>query len=66
MIHLQYGKTFSIVANNNSGTNKYIQSARLNGKELTKPLFTHEDLVKGGTLVLEMGQRPNKLWGNQE
>jgi predicted alpha-1,2-mannosidase len=65
-IHLQNGKTFSIVAKNNSGTNKYIQSATLNGKELTKPLFTHEELVKGGTLVLEMGQRPNKLWGNQE
>jgi predicted alpha-1,2-mannosidase len=64
-IHLQNGKTFSIVAKNNSGTNKYIQSATLNGKELTKPLFTHEDLVKGGTLVLEMGKRPNKLWGNQ-
>jgi predicted alpha-1,2-mannosidase len=65
-IHLRNGKTFNIIANNNSGVNKYILSAKLNGKELTKPLFTHEDLVKGGTLILEMGKRPNKMWGNQE
>ncbi len=65
-IHLQNGKTFNIEANNNSRINKYIQSVRLNGKELTRPLFTHQDLIEGGTLVLEMGDKPNKLWGNKE
>ena len=65
-IHLQNGKTFNIEANNNSRINKYIQSVRLNGKELTRPLFTHQNLIEGGTLVLEMGDKPNKLWGNKE
>jgi predicted alpha-1,2-mannosidase len=65
-IHLQNGKTFNISANNNNGINKYIQSAKLNGKELSKPFFTHRDLIEGGTLILEMGDRPNKFWGNQE
>jgi predicted alpha-1,2-mannosidase len=65
-IHLQNGKTFTIVAKNNSRSNKYIQSARLNGKALTKPLFTHKDLVEGGILVLEMGNKPDKQWGTAE
>ena len=38
-IRLQNGKTFSVIANNNSLVNKYIQSAKLNGKELTKTCF---------------------------
>ena len=62
-IRLQNGKTFTVVAKNNSAVNKYIQSAKLNGKELTKPVFTHSDLTNGGTLILEMGSKPNKIWG---
>ncbi|MCX6259927.1 MAG: glycoside hydrolase family 92 protein, partial [Bacteroidia bacterium] len=65
-IRLQNGKTFIVAAKNNSAANKYIQSAKLNGKELTKPVFTHTDLTKGGTLILEMGSKPNKMWGTLE
>jgi predicted alpha-1,2-mannosidase len=65
-IRLQNGKTFIVAAKNNSATNKYIQSAKLNGKELKKPVFTHTDLTKGGTLILEMGSKPNKMWGTLE
>lgn len=46
--------------------NKYIQKASLNGKTLDGPWFTHEDLVNGGTLELEMGSHPNKAWGASE
>ncbi len=62
-IHLQNGKTFTVVAKNNSQVNKYIQSANLNGTELTKTTITHSDIVEGGTLVLEMGGKPDKEWG---
>jgi predicted alpha-1,2-mannosidase len=62
-IRLQNGKTFTVVAKNNSAVNKYIQSAKLNGMELTKPVFTHTDLTNGKTLFLEMGSKPNKMWG---
>jgi len=65
-IRLQNGKTFSVIANNNSLVNKYIQSAKLNGKELTKTSFTHNDLLEGGSLILEMGDKPNQKWGIQE
>ena len=63
-VSLPGGKTFRIVAKDCSDTNKYIQSAKLNGKPLDKPWFTHDDIKKGGTLVLEMGSRPNKSWGS--
>jgi len=59
------GKTFTIEAKNVSNINRYIQSAMLDGKPLTKPWFYHADLVDGGKLVLTMGAKPNKNWGNK-
>jgi predicted alpha-1,2-mannosidase len=58
------GKVFVIKARNVSAANKYIQSATLNGKPWEKPWFEHGDIAKGGTLVLEMGPRPNISWGS--
>ncbi|MEY2149652.1 GH92 family glycosyl hydrolase [Rhodanobacter sp. 115] len=57
------GKVLKIVARNNSVTNKYIQSATLNGKPWTKPWFSQSDIANGATLVLTMGPTPNKAWG---
>ena len=62
-IALENGKRFTLIARNNSETNKYIQSARFNGAELNSPWFTHRQLTDGGTLELQMGPKPNKLWG---
>jgi predicted alpha-1,2-mannosidase len=62
-IHLQNGKTFTIKADGASWSNKYIRSATLNGAPLTTPWFSHSDLVQGGTLELQMSNRPNKRWG---
>jgi predicted alpha-1,2-mannosidase len=60
----QYGGAkFTIVAENNSPQNVYIQSAQLNGKPLRKSWFTHDDLVKGGELRFKMGPKPNLKWG---
>jgi predicted alpha-1,2-mannosidase len=64
-IRLQNGKTFTIVAHNNSKANRYIQSAKLNGKVWNKPWFSHDDLMNGGKLELVMGPNPNKSWGAQ-
>lgn len=63
-IQLGNGKTFEIVAHHNSATNKYIQSATLNGKPWPKPWFSHQDIARGATLVLEMGPKPNPAWGS--
>ena len=54
------GKELVIEARNNSVQNKYIQSARWNGKELHNWYILHNDIVKGGALILEMGKEPNK------
>lgn len=58
-IALSNGKTFKISARNNSEKNKYISSAKLNGKELKSPRLTHEQIMSGGELVLEMSARPS-------
>lgn len=62
-IDLPGGKEFKVLAKNCSMVNKYIQSAKMNGKALNVPTFSHEELVNGGTLELEMGPLPNKKWG---
>ncbi len=56
--------TFTIIAENNSHENMYFQSARLNGKELTRSWFTHADIVAGGELYFRMGNKPNKEWAS--
>lgn len=57
------GKTFTIEARNASRKNKYVQRATLNGKELNLFYFPASELLKGGELILEMGDRPNTSWG---
>ncbi|MFN2453366.1 MAG: GH92 family glycosyl hydrolase [Pyrinomonadaceae bacterium] len=64
MLDKPYRKgTFTVIARNQSPRNKYIQSATLNGKPLTKPFINHADIVSGSTLVFVMGAQPNKSWG---
>lgn len=60
---LENGKTFKVVANNNSDKNVYIQSAKLNGENFNKTYLTHEQIMAGGEIVFEMGPEPNKTWG---
>jgi predicted alpha-1,2-mannosidase len=58
-IHLKNGKDFVILAHNNSRTNKYVQSIRLNGQPLEQVWFRHAEIADGGTLELTMGDAPN-------
>ena len=62
-LQLPNGKIFEIRANNASAENKYIQSAKLNGKAWDQPWFSHEAIANGGILELEMGAVANKAWG---
>lgn len=57
------GREFVIKTAQNSAQNMYIQSARLNGRELKRFWFDHADLVKGGSLELTLGPEPNRQWG---
>ncbi|MNG26846.1 Glycosyl hydrolase family 92 [compost metagenome] len=57
------GEKFAIEAKNASKENKYIQSAKLNGKPISDFRILQSDVLKGGKLELEMGSEPNKSWG---
>ena len=63
VMHLSNGNTFTVLADNLSDENVYIQSAKLNGKDWDKPYITDDALEGGGTLEFVMGPKPNKSWG---
>jgi len=65
-INLENGKTFVIRANNISDQNIYIQSSKLNGLPYTKSYISHDDIMNGRELVLEMGPNPSKAWGTEK
>jgi len=62
-IDLPEGKNFTIKAKDCSKRNKYIQSAHLNGLPLNRPWLKHTEIMVGGLLEFQMGDRPNKKWG---
>lgn len=59
-IHLENGRQLEIIAENVSAVNKYIREIRINGQKSTKPYFDFSDIKDGGTIVLEMAERPQK------
>jgi predicted alpha-1,2-mannosidase len=56
-------KKFHMVVKNNTAANKYIQRTSLNGKPYTKSYLLHSDIMNGGELIIEMGNKPSKTWG---
>jgi predicted alpha-1,2-mannosidase len=63
VIHLEKG-TFTVVAANVSAANRYVLSAKLNGKPIDRAWLTHKEIMAGGTLELEMGATPG-TWATQ-
>ena len=57
-IYSDKGEPFIIKSNNVSKKNKYIQSIRLNDKVYKNLWLSHHDLISGGTLEIEMGDKP--------
>lgn len=51
------GKTFKVIAHDNSPENIYIRKAVLNGKELQACHIDFSDIVNGGVLELYMGNK---------
>ena len=54
VLHLADGKTFTIIAEGLSKEHKYIDSITLNGEPYAKNYISHEDILKGGTLIYKM------------
>ena len=59
-IQLPNNKKFTVIAKGVNTRNLYIQEARINGKKMDDPFFTHEQLMQGGILELTMGSKPKK------
>jgi predicted alpha-1,2-mannosidase len=57
-IKLAGNKQFTITAKNISVANKYVQSISLNGKSYKKNYITYTDIMTGGNIVFEMGNKP--------
>ena len=64
--HTGTGKIFTIISENASEKNIFVQHASLNGKALTKPLIHHQDIMQGGTLTFVMGPNPSDWCTNGE
>ena len=64
IVHLENGNDFTIKTKNFAPENKYIQSAKLNGKNWDKPWFLHSEIINGAVLELVMGDKANKSWGS--
>lgn len=63
VVRVKDGKTFKVIAKDNSATNKYIQSVTLNGKPYDKYYIDFKDIEAGGTLEFQMGSTPSETWG---
>lgn len=58
IIQVANGKTFIIIAKNNSAKNIYVASVTLNGKPYLNTFIRHSDIQKGGVLEFTMSQNP--------
>ena len=56
------GSKFTIIAENNSPENVYIQRVELNGAELRRSWLSHRQITAAGELRFQMGRTPNKDW----
>jgi predicted alpha-1,2-mannosidase len=63
-LRLANGRQFTVIAENNSDENRYIQSATLNGRTLDVPMISYEDIMSGSTLRLTMGKTPSRWASN--
>ena len=57
------GKTFQITVENFDDKRPYLEKVVLNGKVLDRTWLTHEEIMKGGELVITASEVPNKTLG---
>ena len=65
-LHFENGNNLVIDAPENCRKNFYIRSMNVNGQEYTRNYLRHADLLKGGTIRIDMIDRPKKDRGTKE
>jgi predicted alpha-1,2-mannosidase len=61
-INLPNKKTFTVKAHNLSDKNIYIEKVLLNGKEYDKGFISHQEILDGGTLEFQMGDKHGEVF----
>ena len=61
-LNLANGKVFTVLAQNVSRQNIYIQSVKMNGQPYDKSYITHQQIMDGATVEFTMGATPSKPW----
>ncbi len=62
-LQLENGKTLTVNAANNGEKNRYVQDVKVNGKAYSPNWLSHNELMKGATLDVQMTDKPNTTRG---
>lgn len=65
-ISLSNGNKITILADENSDENRYLQQLKLNGKEYPNNYLKHGDLMEGARIEAVMGAQPNRSRGTDK
>ncbi len=65
-VNMPNGNKLVLKANHLSAQNIYIQSVTFNVEPYSRVYFNHQDLIKGGEIIFEMGAEPTECWGTNE
>jgi predicted alpha-1,2-mannosidase len=65
-LSFENGKKLVIKAQENSPENIYVRGIKFNGKIIPENYIRHTDLLKGGTLIFNMGHEAEKKRGTEE
>lgn len=60
------GKSFKITVDNYVDNHVYVWKVMLNGKKLNRLWITHEEIMKGGELVITASDKPAESFGIQD
>jgi predicted alpha-1,2-mannosidase len=61
ILHLNDGKTLTLIAKNQSKENVYVKRVLINGKAAEYVTLTHNDIVNGGKIIFEMSNIPTSI-----
>lgn len=62
-VHLENGNTITINASNNNKSARYIDEYKINGEAITRNYITHDELMNGAVIDVNMSPTPNKNRG---
>ena len=62
-LHLENGKSLTVIAKGNSDDTRYVNAMTLNGETYNHNYLTHDAVMNGGNIVFDMSTTPNTQRG---